>query len=74
VIRVFMSIAGALALLMFVYGGVMWILSGGDSSKVKAAQTILVNSTIGMVLIFGAYLFTSAIVSSLLGASAIPTP
>lgn len=69
VIRVFLSIAGAIALLMFVYGGIMWILSGGESSKVQAAQKILVNSTIGIILLFGAYMFTTAIVQSILGGS-----
>lgn len=66
VVRVFISIAGAIALLMFVYGGIMWILSGGDQGKVKDAQKILVNATLGLIFIFGAYLFTSAILSSLL--------
>lgn len=63
VIRAFSGIAGAIALLMFVYGGVMWILSGGSQEKVKGAQKILVNASIGLVLIFGAYTFVSSIVN-----------
>ena len=63
VIRAFSGIAGAIALLMFVYGGVMWILSGGSQEKVKAAQKILVNASIGLILIFGAYTFVSSIVN-----------
>lgn len=63
VIRTFAGIAGAIALLMFVYGGVMWILSGGVSDKVKNAQKILINAAIGLILIFGAYTFVSSIVN-----------
>jgi hypothetical protein len=66
VIRTFAGIAGALALLMFVYGGLMWILSGGEGGKVAKAQQILRNATIGLILIFGAYFFTSAIVQGIL--------
>jgi hypothetical protein len=65
-IRAFSGVAGSVALLMFVYGGIMWILSGGEMSKVKMAQQILLNATIGLILIFGAYLFTSAIIESIL--------
>lgn len=65
-IRTFAGIAGSIALLMFVYGGVMYILSGGESSKVKDATAILKNAAIGIILIFGAYLFVSAILDAVL--------
>lgn len=65
-IRTFAGIAGAIALLMFIHGGVMWILSGGNDAKVKNAQVILRNACIGLILIFGAYFFTSAIIGAIL--------
>ncbi len=66
IIRTFAGIAGSLALLMFVYGGIMYITSGGQEKKVAAATEILKNAAIGIVLIFGAYLFVSSIVDALL--------
>ncbi len=73
-IRTFTGIAGAIALLMFVYGGVYWIYSKGESEKVSRAIEILRNAVIGLVLIFGAYFFTSSIVQGILSAPAsIPT-
>jgi hypothetical protein len=50
-IRMVIGFVGALALLMFVYGGVMW-MTAGDSKRVDTAKEILKNSTIGLVLIF----------------------
>lgn len=70
IIRSFAGVAGAIALLMFVYGGVMWIISGGDKGKVAKAQSILKNATIGLVLIFGAYFFVAAIIGGILTAPA----
>lgn len=66
IIRTFSGIAGAIALLMFVYGGIMWILSGGTPDKIKKAQQILANASIGLVLIFGAYTFVSSIIDVVL--------
>lgn len=54
-IRAVVGIVGALALLMFVYGGIMWMTSGGSEERVKSAKNILKNSVIGLLLIFFSY-------------------
>lgn len=66
-IRTVIGFVGALALLMFVYGGVMW-MTAGDSKRIDTAKQILKNSTIGLLLIFFSYSLVS-IVFSLLGGS-----
>lgn len=66
-IRTVIGFIGALALLMFVYGGVTW-MTAGDSKRVDTAKEILKNSTIGLLLIFFSYSLVS-IVFSLLGSS-----
>ena len=58
---------------MFVYGGVYWIYSKGEGEKVSRAIEIIRNAVIGLVLIFGAYLFTSAIVQGILNAPSTTT-
>lgn len=57
-IRMVIGFVGALALLMFVYGGLMW-MTAGDSKRVDTAKEILKNSTIGLVLIFFSYSLVS---------------
>jgi hypothetical protein len=47
---------GAIALLFFIYGGFVFILSGGNEEKVKEGKTILLNSIIGLVIVFASYL------------------
>lgn len=57
-IRAISGIAGSMALLMFVVGGVMWMTAEG-SDRVGMAQTILKNASIGLVLIFLSYSLVS---------------
>ena len=63
-VRAITGIAGSMALLMFVVGGVMWMTAEG-SDRVGTAQTILKNATIGLVLIFLAYSLVSLFLSVL---------
>lgn len=54
-VRALMGLVGAIALLMFVIGGVRWILSAGDPKDVQAAQDLLKNASIGLLIIFLSY-------------------
>lgn len=54
-IKAVLGVIGAIALLMFVYGGLMWMLSGGSADKIKKAQTTLIWATIGLAVIFASY-------------------
>lgn len=63
-VRAITGIAGSMALLMFVVGGVMWMTAEG-SDRVGTAQTILKNASIGLVLIFLAYSLVSLFLSVL---------
>jgi hypothetical protein len=55
VINSVLGVVGSIALLMFVYGGLIWMTSAGSPEKIKNGQDILVWSAIGLVVIFSAY-------------------
>lgn len=59
---IILGIVGSLALLMFVYGGFTWILSGGSSDKVQQGKDILRNAVIGLILVFTSWLIVSVVV------------
>ena len=61
------GIVGALALGMFVYGGLMWMLSGGSQEKVKKGRDILVWATVGIIVIFSSYIILNFILTALGG-------
>ncbi|MDD3285828.1 MAG: hypothetical protein PHG95_04340 [Patescibacteria group bacterium] len=54
--RWILGIVGSLALLMFVYGGFMFLISSGSSDKISKAKTILVAAVVGLIIVFGSYL------------------
>jgi Type IV secretion system pilin len=66
-----LGIVGAVALLFFVYGGFVFILSAGNEEKVKEGKTILMNAIIGLVIVFASYLIIQ-FSAGLLGAKVSP--
>ncbi len=55
IINAILGIVGSLALVMFVYGGFMWMLSAGNKERVQRGKDILIWATVGLVVIFSAY-------------------
>jgi len=45
-------IGALLAVAMLIYGGYMWIISGGDPARKQQAQGVLTWSVIGLVFLF----------------------
>jgi hypothetical protein len=72
IVRAFAGIAGSIALLMFVWGGITYIMSGGVQEKVKKSKATLLNAAIGIVLILCAYTFVSAIIDTILAPNTTP--
>jgi hypothetical protein len=54
-IKAVLGILGAVALLIFVYGGFVWMTSGGSPEKIKTARMTLVWAVLGMAVIFLSY-------------------
>lgn len=54
--RYLFSIIGALALLVFIYGGFLMILSAGNTEKVQQGKDAMMAAVIGLVVAFGGYL------------------
>ena len=50
-----MSILGSVTLLVFVYGGFLWLTSAGSAEKVKKGSQTMMWAVIGLFLIFGSY-------------------
>lgn len=52
----FLGITGSLMLIMFIYGGVMLILSSGNKERVQKGQQIITSAVVGLIIVFSSYL------------------
>ncbi len=59
------GVLGALALLFFIYGGLVWLTSGGSAGQIDKGKKILLGAVIGMVLALGAWLIVKFLVTAL---------
>ena len=60
-----LGIVGSLALLMFIYGGLMFIISSGNSEKVTKAKEIIIGAVIGLVIVFTSYMIIQFTIDAL---------
>ena len=65
--EIVLGISGALALLLFVIGGVYYIISGGDSGRIKKATGILKTTVIGLAIIIFAGVAIKLLLATLTG-------
>lgn len=66
VITAVLGVVGSLALLIFVYGGLIWMTSSGSAEKIKQGRDTLLWAAIGLVVIFSAYGLTRVVLSSVM--------
>jgi hypothetical protein len=57
-----LTVVGILFFVLFLWGGVQWLIAGGDADHVKKARTTLVNAVIGLLIIAAAYAITTQVI------------
>lgn len=64
--NIILGLVGALTLIMFVYGGVTWLLSGGSAEKVSKGKEIIVGSVVGLLIVFGSFTIIKFVINDVL--------
>ncbi|MBI4992572.1 MAG: hypothetical protein HZC26_00305 [Candidatus Magasanikbacteria bacterium] len=64
IISVAMGLLGSIALALFAYAGVLWMLAGGNAERSTQAKNIVVWATLGLFVIFASYTIVSFIFSA----------
>lgn len=60
-----LSLVGVIFLILIIYAGVTMMTAGGNDTKVKTAQGIIRNATIGLIVVLSAYVITAFLGGSL---------
>src|SRR5574344_200985 len=67
IINVLMGLLSLLAVCLILYGGFVYMTSGGSEEKIDQAKRVLKNSAIGLVIILSAWGITYYILTTLVG-------
>lgn len=49
------GILGSISLVMFIYGGILWMTAAGDSGKTEKAREIVLWTSLGLAVVFAGY-------------------
>jgi len=66
-IKVIFAFTGVLALLQFIYGGLLWMTSGGNAEKVKKGKDSLLWAILGIIVVFLSYALVSFVITNIRG-------
>ncbi len=69
--NVILLIIGIVSVIMLIYGGLRYILSGGDSKKVTDAKNTILYSIIGLIISLLAYAIVNFVLTSVIGVNYI---
>lgn len=68
IIRNLFGLLGLVAVAIILYGGFVWMTSGGDESKITQAKDIIKNAAIGLAIMVLAVSITQFVISQLIAA------
>ncbi|MEK7557692.1 MAG: pilin, partial [Patescibacteria group bacterium] len=60
-----LGIVGSLALVMFIYGGLLWMTSAGKADQVTKGRDSMLWAAIGIIVIFSAYALVNLVLTTI---------
>ena len=68
-VQIALGLLGTIAVVIVIYGGFLWMTSGGDTEKISRAKSILKNGAIGLAIILLAFSIATFILNALKNAT-----
>jgi len=69
IINVLLSFLGIIAIVIMLWGGFVWLTSGGSEEKVGQAKKIITAGIVGLVIIFIAFAIAQFVITQLITAT-----
>lgn len=64
--QVLLTILGVVFVSLMIYGGYIWMIARGNEDEVDKGKSIIIDATIGLVLVLSAAVISNFVLSSLL--------
>ncbi len=58
IVKAILGLVGVIFVILIIWGGMIWMLSAGDSSKISKAKSMITWAVLGLIIIFAAYSIT----------------
>ncbi|MFA5048003.1 MAG: hypothetical protein WC516_03110 [Patescibacteria group bacterium] len=68
IIGILLGFLGILFIVLIIWAGFQWMTAGGDEARVKKAKQLIINATIGILIILASYGITQFIIVSVINA------
>ena len=65
--QILLALTGTAALLMFMYGGVLWIIAAGNQEQIQKGKAAIQAAAIGIIIILSAWLIVNFTINALTG-------
>lgn len=65
IIFALLSILGVVFVVIIVYAGFQWMLAQGEENKIKSAQQMIIQGTIGLAIVLAAYAISYFVINTL---------
>jgi Type IV secretion system pilin len=65
IVKVMLGFVGTLFLILIIVSGFQWMMAGGNSEILTKARKRMINATIGLIIILGAYTLTTFVIMKL---------
>jgi len=62
-----LGLVGTISLILFIYGGLVWMTSAGSSDKVKKGKDIFIWAVIGLAVVFTSYILVKFVIQGVQG-------
>lgn len=71
IIQAIIGLSGAVALVMFIYSGLLFLTAGGNTSMIQKAKLLMLYTILGIIVIAGAFVATNTIFTAVLTGSPV---
>ncbi|NQV90507.1 Ig-like domain-containing protein [Candidatus Uhrbacteria bacterium] len=68
-IRTAITLVGVVTVVFILYGGFVYMTAGGSPERIAKAKKIIINSVIGLILVFSSFAIAQFILNALVGAT-----
>lgn len=65
ILKLIWGILGSLAIVMFVWGGFLWLTARGEENQIKQGWDTLINAVIGVLIVLGSWVIINTIILAL---------